>query len=109
MRSHTAKVAEALNKSVKEAGANVSIIQINKDKPDNLDWDLLDNADAIIFGVPTYMGSLAGSFKIFMEATSTRWAQQKWQDKIAATFLLLIQVISYAVFSSYFTSLCSIV
>ena len=55
------------------------------------------------------MGSLAGSFKIFMEATSTRWAQQKWQDKIAATFLLLIQVISYAVFSSYFTSLCSIV
>ncbi|MFV9863833.1 MAG: flavodoxin family protein [Rickettsia aeschlimannii] len=70
---HTAKVAEELNKSVKEAGVNVSIIQINKDKPHNLDWDLLDNADAIIFGVPTYIGSLAGSFKIFMEATSTRW------------------------------------
>ncbi|UZW38285.1 flavodoxin family protein [Rickettsia conorii] len=62
------------------------LIQINKDKPDNLDWDLLDNADAIIFGVPTYMGSLARSFKIFMEATSTRWAQQQWQDKIAAAF-----------------------
>ena len=28
LRSHTAKVAEELNKSVKEAGANVSIIQI---------------------------------------------------------------------------------
>ncbi|WP_231289134.1 hypothetical protein [Rickettsia amblyommatis] len=27
-----------------------------------------------MFGVPTYMGSLAGSFKIFIEATSTRWA-----------------------------------
>ncbi|AFB29193.1 flavodoxin family protein [Rickettsia rickettsii] len=62
------------------------LIQINKDKPNNLDWDLLDNAGAIIFGVPTYMGSLARSFKIFMEATSTRWAQQKWKDKIAAAF-----------------------
>ncbi|BBM91649.1 transcriptional regulator [Rickettsia conorii subsp. heilongjiangensis] len=62
------------------------LIQINKDKPDNLDWDLLDNTDAIIFGVPTYMGSLARSFKIFMEATSTRWAQQQWQDKISAAF-----------------------
>ncbi|WP_227779931.1 hypothetical protein [Rickettsia sp. Tenjiku01] len=60
---------------MKEAGANVSYT--NKDKPNNLDWDLLDNAGAIIFGVPTYMGSLARSFKIFMEATSTRWAQQK--------------------------------
>ncbi|CAK6519019.1 flavodoxin domain-containing protein [Rickettsia helvetica] len=49
---HTVKVAEELNKSIKEAGANVSIIQTNKDKPDNIDWDLLDNADAIIFGVP---------------------------------------------------------
>ncbi|BBJ31916.1 hypothetical protein RAS_10250 [Rickettsia asiatica] len=74
---HTAKVAEELNKSIKEAGANVSIIQINKDKPDNIDWDLLDNADAIIFGVPTYMGSLAGPFKTFMEATSTRWVPTK--------------------------------
>ncbi|MCZ6910940.1 MAG: flavodoxin family protein [Rickettsia endosymbiont of Ixodes persulcatus] len=71
---HTAKVAEEINKSVKETGANVSIIQINKDKPDNIDWDLLDNADAIIFGVPTYMGSLAGPFKTLMDFTSTKLA-----------------------------------
>ncbi|XVN43857.1 MAG: flavodoxin domain-containing protein [Rickettsia hoogstraalii] len=34
---HTAKIAEELHKSVKEAGANVSLIKINKDKPDNID------------------------------------------------------------------------
>jgi NAD(P)H dehydrogenase (quinone) len=50
---HTAKVAEEISKSIKETGANISLIQINKDKPDNVDWDLLDNADAIIFGAPT--------------------------------------------------------
>lgn len=83
---HTAKVAEEINKSVIEVGADSSLIQINKDKPDNIDWDLLDKADAIIFGAPTYMGSLAGPFKTFMDSTSVKWGQQKWIDKIAAGF-----------------------
>ncbi|WP_347939436.1 hypothetical protein [Rickettsia oklahomensis] len=34
---HTAKVAKGINKSVKETGTNVFIIQINKDKLDNID------------------------------------------------------------------------
>jgi len=83
---HTKKVAEEINKSVIEVGAASSLIQINKDKPDNVDWSLLDNADAIIFGAPTYMGSLAGPFKTFMDATSIKWNDKKWQDKIAAGF-----------------------
>jgi len=83
---HTTKVAEEINKSIQETGANVSLIQVNKDKPDNIDWDLLDNADAIIFGAPTYMGSLAGPFKTFMDATSAPWTKKKWKDKIAAGF-----------------------
>lgn len=48
---HTVKVAEEINKSAKEAGAETFLIQINKDKPDNVDWSLLDNADAIIWGL----------------------------------------------------------
>ncbi|WP_041471904.1 MAG: flavodoxin family protein [Rickettsia africae] len=57
------------------------------------------------------MGSVARSFKTFMEATSTRWAQQKWKDKIAAAFTnsAFYSGNKFAVFSSYFTSLCSIV
>ena len=46
----------------------------------------LDDASAIIFGSPTYMGSASAVFKTFMEATSTRWMEQKWVDKLAAGF-----------------------
>ena len=75
---HTVKVAEEINKSAKKAGAETSLIQISKDKPDNV--------DAIIFGAPTYMGSLAGPFKTFMDSTSIKWNDKKWKDKIAAGF-----------------------
>lgn len=83
---HTKKVAEELNKSIIEAGADSSLIQINKDTPENVDWNLLDKADAIIFGAPTYMGSLAGPFKTFMDSTSIKWNDKKWKDKIAGAF-----------------------
>jgi NAD(P)H dehydrogenase (quinone) len=49
-------------------------------------WIILDDADAIIFGAPTYMGSVSGPFKIFMDNTSRKWGEQKWKDKIAAGF-----------------------
>ena len=43
-------------------------------------------ADAIVFGAPTYMGSLSAAFKTFMEASSRVWGAQGWQDKLAAGF-----------------------
>jgi len=46
----------------------------------------LTDADAIIFGCPTYMGSASAPFKAFMDATSPLWAKQLWKDKIAAGF-----------------------
>ncbi|WP_030376767.1 flavodoxin family protein, partial [Streptomyces rimosus] len=49
-------------------------------------WDLLDAADAIVFGSPTYMGTASGAFHVFAEATSKRWATRAWQDKLAAGF-----------------------
>ncbi len=49
-------------------------------------WDDLNGADAIIFGSPTYMGSVSADFKRFMEASSKLWAEQKWKDKLAAGF-----------------------
>lgn len=53
---------------------------------DALDWAALDAADAIIFGAPTYMGSVSASFKLFMDETSRIWFQQGWLDKLAAGF-----------------------
>jgi multimeric flavodoxin WrbA len=49
-------------------------------------WDELKDADAIIFGTPTYMGGVSAPFKAFMDASSKVWAEQGWKDKIAAGF-----------------------
>ncbi|HEY1095829.1 MAG TPA: flavodoxin family protein [Alphaproteobacteria bacterium] len=81
---HTGKVAEAVAEGAKQQGATVTLIKA--DTIADADWDTLDKADAIIFGAPTYMGSLSGPFKIFMDATSRKWGEQKWKDKIAGGF-----------------------
>ena len=51
-------------------------------------WDDLEQVEAIIFGSPTYMGSVSGPFKMFMDATSTTVFAKgfAWKDKIAAGF-----------------------
>ncbi|MCV2886331.1 flavodoxin family protein [Aestuariibacter sp. AA17] len=46
----------------------------------------LDSADAIIFGSPTYMGSVAAQFKAFADASSEAWCEQRWAGKLAAGF-----------------------
>ncbi|MCL9781457.1 flavodoxin family protein [Vibrio sp. S4M6] len=46
----------------------------------------LTKSDAIIFGSPTYMGSPAGQFKSFMDATSDCYVSRSWRNKIAAGF-----------------------
>lgn len=49
-------------------------------------WGDLDAADALIFGAPTYMGSVSAEMKRFMELTSKRWFAMAWADKVAAGF-----------------------
>ncbi len=49
-------------------------------------WAALDGADAIIFGAPTYMAGASAPFKAFLDATSGRWAEQRWKNKLAAGF-----------------------
>jgi len=46
----------------------------------------LDASDAMIFGTPTFMGSVSAVFKAFMEATFPLWFEQRWKDKIASGF-----------------------
>ncbi|KZK92756.1 p-benzoquinone reductase [Pseudovibrio sp. Ad5] len=50
------------------------------------DFAILNNADAIIFGSPTYLGSVSGPFKMFMDETSKVWFDRGWQNKLAAGF-----------------------
>ncbi len=47
---------------------------------------LLDKSDAIIFGSPTYMGSVAAQMKAFMDATGERYFSQQWKNKLASGF-----------------------
>ncbi|MFN7710635.1 MAG: flavodoxin family protein [Holosporales bacterium] len=82
---HTAKQAEAVLKGASQvAGVSASLHSV--DQMDDASWQKLDQADAIIFGSPTYMGSVSAPMKAFMDASSKVWMTQKWKDKLAAGF-----------------------
>lgn len=46
----------------------------------------LDGFDAMIFGCPTYMGSMSAGMKAFIEAAAKKWFTLAWKDKIAGAF-----------------------
>ncbi len=48
--------------------------------------DELDKADAIIFGCPTYMGSMSADMKKFIEVAAKKWFTLAWKDKVAGAF-----------------------
>jgi multimeric flavodoxin WrbA len=81
---HTRVQAEA----VRDGAASVEATTAHLVPVDDVEahWDLLDEADAIIFGSPTYMAGASAPFKAFLDATSPRWAEQRWRDKLAAGF-----------------------
>ncbi len=84
---HTEKVAEAVGAGVKDAGATLHMIKVGADgKIADAEWELLNASDAIIFGAPTYMGSVSGPFKMFMDSTSRVWMSREWKDKLAGGF-----------------------
>ena len=66
---HTTKQAEALAKS---SGADLIAIDANGEISES-QWATLDAADAIVFGSPTYMGSVSWRFKKFADASSKAW------------------------------------
>lgn len=77
---HTRMLAQA----VADGADGARLIDVEKiTKPD---WDALDAADAIVFGAPTYMGSVAARYDVFLEEASERWPDQIWADKVAAGF-----------------------
>ena len=79
---HTARVAQAVAES--SGGALLAI-----DAEGNLPaggWEQLAAAPVVVFGSPTYMGSVSWQFKKFADASSKPWFAQAWKDKIAAGF-----------------------
>ncbi|MBN3117335.1 flavodoxin family protein [Pectobacterium brasiliense] len=79
---HTKRIAEEVAE-----GANAILVAIDADgHVDEQGWETLNAADAIIFGAPTYMGSIPWQFKKFADATSKAWFTRAWQDKIFGGF-----------------------
>lgn len=83
---HTARQAEAVARGAGSvAGSVATLVRVEGDEAP---WDVLERADALIFGAPTYMGGPSAAFKAFQDATSKPVfaAGFKWRDKLAAGF-----------------------
>jgi multimeric flavodoxin WrbA len=81
---HTQRVAQFVAE-----GAKATIVAIDADgNITDAEWEVLNAADAIIFGSPTYMGSVSWQFKKFADATSKQWFGSAWKDKVAGGFTI---------------------
>jgi multimeric flavodoxin WrbA len=81
---NTALLAEAIAQGVRQTErADAALYPVVGAE---IPWAALAKADAIIFGCPTYMGSVSAAFKGFMDASIGAWFQGAWRDKIAAGF-----------------------
>lgn len=83
---HTARQAEAVARGAGSLpGTHVDLVKVEQDGDELL--AVLDRADAIIFGAPTYMGAASAAFKQFSETTSKAWGDGlRWSGKVAAGF-----------------------
>lgn len=82
---HTARQAQAVQEGASSVpGAEAFLVDVAG--IDEAGWAVLDGADAIIFGSPTYMGGVSAPFKTFMDASSGRWYSRAWKDKVAGGF-----------------------
>lgn len=94
VKGHTAALAEASAEGAASVeGVEAQLFQITHHdiQPDGR-WKneqimrAIAAADAVIFGCPTYMGSVSGVFKLFLEDAFTPWFAQGWKDKFASGF-----------------------
>lgn len=85
---HTQKLAEAVHAGASAvSGIKVELLAINAEgELSEAGWSSLAAADAIVFGSPTYMGSVSWQFKKFADASSKVWFTQGWKNKLAAGF-----------------------
>lgn len=81
---HTTRQAAAVRDGAASAGAEAKLYSVTE--LDDAAWNELNGADAIVFGAPTYMGSVSAPFKEFMDKSSKVWFTQGWKNKLAAGF-----------------------
>ena len=90
---HTHLMAEVIAAGISQnPEMTVKLLRITGDQINQGRWEsdefiqALNQADAIVFGSPTYMGGVASQFKAFADAASSIWSQQGWKDKLAGGY-----------------------
>jgi NAD(P)H dehydrogenase (quinone) len=81
---HTKLQAEAVLRGAQSMSYAKAVLYTAEEATTRMDE--LDDADAIIFGCPTYMGSMSAGMKTFIEAAAKKWFTLSWKDKIAGGF-----------------------
>ena len=81
---HTKLQAEAVQRGAAAVDGMKAEIMTTEEAIGKIDE--FDNAGAIIFGTPTYMGNISADMKKFMEASVSKWFKAAWKDKIAGGF-----------------------
>jgi NAD(P)H dehydrogenase (quinone) len=81
---HTKLQAEAVHKGADGIEGVRALLLTAEEAGEDLDQ--LDDADAIIFGSPTYMGSMSAEMKRFLETAAKKWFTLAWKDKVAGAF-----------------------
>lgn len=84
---HTGVVAHEIAAGVQDSGSQALMLKINDAAQDFTDMiDQASEADAIIFGSPTFMGDISSPLKAFFEAAAYVWLNLEWKDKLAGGF-----------------------
>ncbi|MES9923560.1 MAG: flavodoxin family protein [Candidatus Thiodiazotropha endolucinida] len=81
---HTKLQAEAVHRGAASIDGVEAVLLTAEEA--GADLDSLDDADGIIFGTPTYMGSMSAEMKRFLETAAAKWFTQSWKDKVAGAF-----------------------
>jgi NAD(P)H dehydrogenase (quinone) len=81
---HTKLQSEAVYQGAKTVEGIEAVILTTDEATERLDD--LDQADAISFGCPTYMGNISASMKQFLEVAAKKWFTLAWKDKVAGAF-----------------------
>ena len=84
---HTDVLARDVAQGVTDSGGVVNLLRIDGLQADFGEFfDRIADVDAIIFGSPTYMGTVSAPMKAFMDASAKVYFTKQWKDKLGAAF-----------------------
>lgn len=81
---HTEHIAEQVAAGAR--GVSHTEVHLRRAEDVSLAPEELLGFDGIIFGSPTYLGGVSGTFKSFMDSTGRMWRPQQLKGKLASGF-----------------------